>query len=75
MLNYKIYLQTAHWQKTRKRKLSQAKYRCQVCYSQKKLHVHHRTYKRIGKEWLIDLTVLCEDCHDLFHKHSKLKWY
>lgn len=30
-------------------------------------NVHHRTYERLGKERLGDLTVLCRKCHGLFH--------
>lgn len=71
---YEKYLKTKHWQNTRKRKLYQARYRCQLCNAQDaKLHVHHRTYERLGKEWLIDLTVLCDECHQLFHKYRRLE--
>jgi hypothetical protein len=31
------------------------------------MHVHHRTYERIGHEKLSDLCLLCGPCHRLFH--------
>jgi hypothetical protein len=55
-------------------------HRCQVCNNQsgtkcysgpgkKHLVSHHRTYANLGNEKPIDLTVLCNECHDLIHKH------
>lgn len=65
---YKEYLQTPVWQQRREVHLKKAHYRCQVCNSADKiLDVHHRTYERRGNELPSDLTVLCRDCHYLFH--------
>jgi hypothetical protein len=64
---YAEYLKTPHWQEVRESALKAADYRCQVCYSPDRLHVHHRTYDRRGRELLSDLTVLCADCHGRFH--------
>lgn len=69
---YKEYLYTYHWQRLRKLKLSEVDYRCQVCYNNQHLQVHHRTYERLGNEKLTDLTVLCDECHKLFHENRKL---
>lgn len=70
---YKEYLRTPEWQATRESKLRSARYRCQVCGGGGLLDVHHRTYERRGHEKPDDLTVLCRDCHGLFHEKSKLK--
>ncbi len=71
---YKQYLNTYHWRITRVAKLSDVGFRCQLCYVRdKSLHVHHRTYLRLGREKPMDLTVLCKECHTLFHKNIKLK--
>lgn len=35
------------------------------------LQAHHRTYIRLGEEWIEDLTVLCQDCHRLFTENFK----
>jgi Zn finger protein HypA/HybF involved in hydrogenase expression len=64
---YQEYLQTEEWQETRKDALRRAKYRCQLCYGEGVLHVHHRTYERRGHELSSDLIVLCESCHRLHH--------
>ncbi len=69
---YEEYLQTPEWQERRKRALKAAKYRCQVCYSKDNLNVHHRTYERLGEELPSDLTVLCYECHGLFHHNRTL---
>lgn len=66
--NYSEYLKSEHWQKTRKRALSRAKYKCQLCGNKnEKLNVHHNTYENLGNEKNEDLIVLCESCHSKFH--------
>jgi len=57
------YLQSAHWQEVRKRKLKQAGYKCEACGAKVKLDIHHLTYQRLGKERLSDLQALCRSCH------------
>ena len=69
---YADYLQTPEWQARRKVMLRQAGYRCQVCNTDRLLHVHHRTYERRGMEQPADLITLCGDCHKLFHDNGKL---
>lgn len=73
-LPYQEYLATRHWKEIRERKLKAAEFRCQLCNSLGvELHVHHRTYERIGRERDGDLIVLCKDCHSHFHDKLKLK--
>ena len=45
--------------------------RCQVCNSGLDISVHHRTYDTHGREHsnMMDLVVLCSNCHGLFHGH------
>lgn len=69
---YRDYLQTPEWAARRARALKNARYRCQTCGNGGALHVHHRTYARRGAERNADLTVLCADCHELFHERSRL---
>lgn len=71
-MRYRDYLQTDEWQVRRAAALRNADNRCQVCNSGGRLNVHHRTYERRGIELESDLTVLCADCHELFHQHGKL---
>lgn len=64
---YAKYLQTPEWADRRARKITEAGSRCQLCNSEKRLEVHHRTYERRGAELDSDLTVLCRKCHEKFH--------
>jgi len=66
-MDYKEYLQTEHWKETRYKALRKANFRCELCNSNNKLHVHHKTYENRGKELPQDLICLCEGCHSKFH--------
>ena len=71
-MKYTDYLKTAHWFKTRKKRLIIDGYKCAVCGSKDHLNVHHFTYRRLGHEWVrIDLITLCEACHHLLHEVKK----
>lgn len=72
--NYREYLDTGHWQDVRKRyresKLNKGK--CVVCERKDKpLDLHHKTYKRLGNEYLRDFIYLCRDCHEKTHEVYK----
>lgn len=64
---YQAYLRTPEWQARRQVALAAALNRCQVCNGAERLDVHHRTYERIFNELPTDLTVLCRNCHSLYH--------
>ena len=49
----------------RKSKLSQ---KCYACKTKVGLHLHHRTYERLGRENLRDLQPLCDVCHHATHE-------
>lgn len=72
-LPYREYLRTPEWAEVRKAALELADHRCQVCSSTDRLQVHHRDYSNLPLESLADLTVLCDDCHGVFHANSRLK--
>lgn len=65
---YEEYLESAHWQEHREKVLEFWRYRCCLCNSPDNLHVHHRTYERIGQEDLQDNVVLCKRCHKMVHR-------
>ena len=67
MSNYEEYLLTEHWKMARDSVLLFWDNRCMICNSEEKIHVHHRTYVRLGDEQMNDLVPLCEECHSLFH--------
>ena len=70
---YKEYLKSPEWAAQRTKALLLAESRCQVCYSDSRLQVHHRTYRNLGDEEPSDLIVLCRYCHHLFHSNGRLK--
>ena len=70
---YPEYLTSPEWMVTRARMIEKAGRRCRVCNNgDETLDVHHRTYERLGEERDEDLTVLCQDCHRIFHENGKL---
>jgi hypothetical protein len=70
---YAQFLRTAYWFAVSHVAKARAGMRCQVSNSSEKITVHHRTYENHGSEHLFmnDLTVLCENCHGLFHGHME----
>lgn len=70
---YQEYLASEQWAKRRGQALARAGNRCQVCNATDGLQVHHRTYERRGDEDPEDLTVLCAECHKLFHDNRELQ--
>lgn len=66
-MNYKLYLKSDEWKRTRRWALDRAGNKCQLCKSGDKLNVHHNDYSRLGKEEPADIIVLCERCHRKHH--------
>jgi 5-methylcytosine-specific restriction endonuclease McrA len=79
--SYRDYLKSEHWQSFRKKFFASIKarqmrekyggLRCEFCEASGILHLHHRTYKRLGKEWLGDVVLICENCHNLVHSKAR----
>lgn len=70
---YKEYLQSPVWKLTRDRIIKERGHICEVCgATDTTVNVHHKTYDRRGYEADTDLIVLCQPCHELFHKNGKL---
>lgn len=70
---YAEYLSSPEWLAKRSQALARAERRCQVCNGMRALQVHHRTYQRRAIETEMDLTVLCDGCHGLFHRHRRVQ--
>lgn len=63
-----MYLRSEYWRKTRERYFSSALPQgCYVC-GEEKVDLHHKTYKRLGREPLTDLLPLCREHHTACHK-------
>ena len=79
--SYNEYLRSDHWKDVKRRYFSSkivpkdenGRFCCFACQrSDTLLNVHHKTYKRLGKERLHDLVLLCEECHVKAHiKHRE----
>jgi 5-methylcytosine-specific restriction endonuclease McrA len=70
--SYPDYLESPHWRRVRYRALKLADFTCRRCEAKDvTLHVHHRTYARLGRERDDDLEVLCEFCHRSEHGLDK----
>ena len=64
--SYKDYINSPEW-KTKAQEARKRNPSCSLCNNHGELHVHHRTYVRLGVELESDLVVLCRDCHSTFH--------
>lgn len=74
--DYKRYIKSSAWRTKSNAAKKRAGYRCQFCNRHQRevtLHAHHRAYERLGREYQNDLTVFCEDCHNILEKHSRHK--
>lgn len=45
--------------------------KCQACGARDKLHVHHCSYDRFGREPMADLKGLCQECHRAVHAQHR----
>jgi len=65
---YNAYISSPEWQEKRKQVFEQKWYKCESCWISESLHVHHWTYRRLYKEKISDLFVLCWYCHMSLHE-------
>jgi len=70
--DYEKYLKSTHWSRI-KTVVKSVRRTCEACSSGLDLHVHHKTYKRLGGENMEDLTLLCQGCHKMVHEVQKNK--
>lgn len=66
---YKKYLLSKEWQRVRIRAFDFYQNNCCKCGGRYNLQVHHRNYKNLYKETMIDVLLLCEYCH--LEEHRK----
>jgi hypothetical protein len=65
---YEKYLKSPRWKAFCQRAYGFYGKKCMACGSRAKLHVHHCTYDRLGRELLGDVRVVCDKCHRLIHQ-------
>lgn len=71
---YRAYIQSAQWRTTRQRYWkSKLPKECYVCDAPRSpgMHLHHRTYKNLGNERLMDLVPVCPKCHEVVHEIAR----
>lgn len=66
--DYYKYIQSAKWKKKRSQAIEHYGGKCAICKSDFNIHVHHKTYARLGRERMKDLELLCGDCHANHHE-------
>ena len=67
---YQEYLKSDHWKDIKSRWVVSGRLcECAVC-AEKKYELHHKSYKRLGKETLGSLMPLCRTHHKLVHQIS-----
>lgn len=66
---YYDYIQSEAWAAVKRRYWASKKPKC--CYvcgeAGGRLDLHHKTYKNLGNERLMDLVLVHRECHDLIH--------
>jgi len=72
-VNYANYLSSEAWIERREAAKARGGWRCALCGDEDApLEVHHNSYRRLGGELETDLTVLCSECHSVFHDRRAL---
>ncbi len=77
---YDRYMRSARWRFSAARlaELKAARRRCRICNDpgrRARLEVHHRTYRRLGREAASDLLCVCGDCHRAITDHLRRRRY
>lgn len=68
---YAVYIRSAVWTEVKRRyRASKLPQNCVVCGNHH-VDLHHKTYKRLGAEWLTDLVPLCRIHHKRVHRKAK----
>lgn len=78
-LEYREYINSPAWRKKREDYWrSGMPKNCYCCGTPRHsgMHLHHRTYKNLGNERLMDLAPMCQTCHERIHDlhRSSERW-
>lgn len=66
--NYHEYIRSGKWNRKRRKAIKAAGGRCSICGCADRLEVHHKHYRTLGRESLVDLLVVCQECHRNEHE-------
>ena len=64
---YARYLRSSQWKKKAQKVRQRDHFKCKLCGKPGYI-VHHKTYERVGHEWMRDLITVCEACHKSIHQ-------
>lgn len=68
---YLSYLRSPTWFERRKQHFARHGADCKVCGTLENMHLHHKTYERLGMEPDAHLVALCESCHKKVHAYAR----
>ena len=68
---YREYITSDLWKKRKQNYFKTHDRKCKACGSLKRIHLHHKTYRRLGEERDADLVPLCHVCHTSLHRQQK----
>lgn len=68
---YREYMTSQQWVKRKRDYFETHRRVCKACGSLKRIHLHHKTYRRLGFERDADLVPLCHKCHTNLHRMQK----
>lgn len=71
MVVYEEYIRSTRWKRKREEYFRSGRPKfCQGCKDKsiRQIHLHHKTYDRLGNEDLDDLVPVCEACHAMIHE-------
>jgi hypothetical protein len=60
---YLRHIRSARWRNMKKDMVRLRGAHCERCGTDPPLHLHHRSYERLGRELTSDLELLCCECH------------
>lgn len=71
---YKNYLGSTYWKEMKDYINLKYDYQCVICFSSRKLHLHHKSYKHKGNFELEkkDIILVCKACHNYIHENNRL---
>ncbi len=70
-MEYREYLNSEAWKKRKERYYESHERKCKACGSRRKIHLHHKTYNRLGSERDADMVPMCERCHFNLHQWQR----
>ena len=70
-MTYRDYITSDLWRIRKRRYFETHERKCRACGSRKRIHLHHKTYRRLGEERDADLVPLCHSCHTTLHIRQK----